>query len=99
MTIIISFKNKPVNKGIAKQVSELIHAKLSRFKDQFRILRLVFDDINGPKGGIDTTCTLSLSGPRLSQKVYKALGRNEIESLHVVLKKFKNATHSSELYN
>ena len=97
MTIIISFKNKPVNRGIAKQVSELIHTKLSRFKNQFRILRLVFDDINGPKGGVDTSCTLSLSGPRLSQRVYKALGRNEIESLHVALKKFKNALNSNEL--
>lgn len=44
--------------GTGEAILERIHFALARLSHRIRTLRVRFDDLNGPRGGIDKRCTL-----------------------------------------
>ena len=46
-------------------VTHRVQLALSRFTDAIRTTHVTLTDINGPRGGIDKTCRIRITGPQL----------------------------------
>lgn len=90
MNILMSFKHHLENKQIIDQLTKLVRDKLSRIINSNDTVRLIFDDINGTRKGIDKSCTLLLVTSKGRSYTYKSIGRNETESLKDAIRKFKS---------
>lgn len=58
MKITIQRGNAAVPPADEETIRERLHSALGRLSHRIRTLRVSFDDVNGPRGGIDTRCTL-----------------------------------------
>lgn len=58
MKVVIQPGKTLVLPATEKAVLERIHYALGRISHRIRTLRVRFDDLNGPRGGIDKRCTL-----------------------------------------
>jgi len=54
---------------LQRLVARRIHFALSRFTHAIREVYVTLADINGPRGGIDKTCRVRVTGPRLGSIV------------------------------
>lgn len=52
--------SQPLSADVRSSVRELAAAKLQRFVDVVRHVRLIVQDQNGPKGGVDTSCLVRI---------------------------------------
>jgi ribosomal subunit interface protein len=51
--------------SIIEYATRRVHQHLSRFGRQVSTVTVRISDVNGPKGGADKRCLVTLSGPRL----------------------------------
>ena len=65
MKIQIRFRGIESSEALADYTTRRIHQHLSRFGGQVGGVTVRLTDVNGPKGGEDKRCQLTVSGPRL----------------------------------
>jgi putative sigma-54 modulation protein len=86
MKLDVKSRNIEEDGLLRKSVTEMVEFYFSRFGEEVTHMVVRIDDINGPKGGLDKRCQVSLLGPcgafhveNLSADVYgsidSALGR------------------------
>ena len=66
MKIQIRFRGIEPSEALADYATRRVHQHLSRFGRQVSDVTVRLTDVNGPKGGDDKRCQLTVSGPRLS---------------------------------
>ncbi|MDX2012368.1 MAG: HPF/RaiA family ribosome-associated protein [Myxococcaceae bacterium] len=64
MNIEIRGRNVPLTDELKAHADQRLHLALSRFSNRIRSVKVVFEDVNGPKGGPDKKClvTVKLDG-------------------------------------
>lgn len=65
MKIQIRFRGMEISDALTDYVMRRVHQHLSRFGSRVSDVTVRFTDVNGPKGGADKRCQLTVSGPRL----------------------------------
>jgi putative sigma-54 modulation protein len=58
MKVHIQRRNTVVPPATEAAILERIHFALGRLSHRIRTLRVGFDDLNGPRGGVDKLCTI-----------------------------------------
>lgn len=53
-------------------IDEKVDATLRRFSSKIGWVRILLEDTNGPRGGIDKRCTVSVGGARLETQIVEA---------------------------
>ncbi len=87
MKIKILFRKKDTSKLTKEKINEILKTKLKRFKNVFKNITLVFSDVNGPRGGIDKLCTLSIKTYYNTLVTIKTVEANEMKSLREAMNK------------
>lgn len=67
MDIQITNRNLPLKKHQSENIERRLHFALGRFASQVAGVFVTLSDINGPKGGNDTQCSLKVSLKRKGQ--------------------------------
>tara|TARA_R110002072_G_scaffold105495_1_gene230589 strand:+ start:713 stop:1069 length:357 start_codon:yes stop_codon:yes gene_type:complete len=62
-------------------VKQRVLMRLARFQDNIHSLNIYFKDINGPKGGIDKECTLTLKVNNLEEVVISSKAESLINAV------------------
>ena len=72
MSVIVHSQAKPLGRNARENFSSGILEMLERFSIRVYRVRVVFRDLNGPKGGIDKECALYISLVREGTVVVKS---------------------------
>jgi ribosome-associated translation inhibitor RaiA len=62
MQFDIHWKNSHPSKAAEVHAHRRANLTLDRFESRIRTMSVHFEDINGPKGGVDKRCTVEASG-------------------------------------
>jgi putative sigma-54 modulation protein len=65
MRVEVRFRGLESSPAVIEYATRRVHQHLSRFGRQVSGVTVRLVDVNGPKGGVDKRCQLSVSGPRL----------------------------------
>lgn len=90
MNILMNFKTHIHNKDILNKLSTLVRSKMSKLINANETIKLIFEDINGVRNGIDKRCTLLLVTNNGQTAVYHTTARNEVEGLKLAIKSAKS---------
>lgn len=66
MKIDVRFRGLEPSNALRDHVVRRIHFHLSRFGHEIRSVLVRISDVNGPKGGVDKQCQVTVRGRRLS---------------------------------
>ncbi len=80
MHVEIRSRRVPVDESLREFVQKRLAFAVGRFSDSLFFARVRFEDVNGPKGGVDTICRISLEGPRLGTVVVEGRGQDAGEA-------------------
>lgn len=62
MRVDIRWKGQPKSQSLADHVQNRLRFALHGFREKVRTFTVRFEDINGPRGGIDKRCSVELTG-------------------------------------
>ncbi|MDQ3263924.1 MAG: HPF/RaiA family ribosome-associated protein [Myxococcota bacterium] len=65
MRVEIKTRHVAVTEQVREHIERRLHFALSRFGPELRSVRVLLEDVNGPRGGVDKRCQLTLRGPRV----------------------------------
>lgn len=65
MEIDVRFRELDASDALREYVARRLHFALSRFGSSVTSVSVRFGDINGPKGGLDKRCHLTVRGPSI----------------------------------
>jgi putative sigma-54 modulation protein len=60
VNIEIRGRNVPLRDEVKAHADQRLHLALSRFSNRIRSVKVVFEDVNGPKGGPDKRCAVNV---------------------------------------
>lgn len=69
MQIDIRSRGVRLNPTIKSAVSRRLSFALDRFQRLLAMARVRIEDVNGPKGGVDTVCRIAVDGPLVGRVV------------------------------
>lgn len=81
MILEINNKQAGIDKNITSEAKRLLKFSMSRFEGTVTRVKIHFSDLNGPKGGIDKRCRVSVKLKKAGQVVVLSEGENYIEAL------------------
>ncbi len=64
MNVYVRFRGLEASPEVAELVSRRVNERLGRFDGQLTSVLVRISDINGPKGGVDKRCQVTVQGPR-----------------------------------
>lgn len=73
MKIDVRFRNLEASESLREAAVRRVHFHLSRFGREISSVNVRISDVNGPKGGVDKRCQVTVRGPRLSSVVVDEL--------------------------
>lgn len=85
MKIDITMQQSCSDNKISCQVARRVRFALTRFRLAIRIVTVRITDINGPKGGIDTRCVVSVKMASVGEVVVQDEGENIFSTLNYCL--------------
>ena len=65
MKVEVRFHGLESSSALREHASRRIHFHLSRFGSEVTSVLVRIGDVNGPKGGVDKRCQVTVRGPRL----------------------------------
>ena len=82
MKVQVRFRGLQVSEALRDYVLRRVRFQLSRFSRELSAVVVRVGDVNGPRGGVDKRCQVTVSGPRVpsatlqetSTDVYAAVG-------------------------
>ncbi len=85
MKIDITMQQTCSDNNISCQVARRVRFALSRFGTSIRTIKVRITDINGPKGGIDKRCVVSVKLTAVGEIVVQSEGENLFSALNYCL--------------
>ncbi len=81
MDIISLRRHEPLQKALAKHIARAFSHQLDRFDSRISRVRVVIEDLNGPKGGTDQRCRAELTLREGLRLTVTALGTTPREAV------------------
>lgn len=91
MTIEIRAKGLALNDTIREHVERRMGFALARFSDQIQSIRVMVEDLNGPKGGVDKLCKVVATMSRGDQVTGEARADGVLAAIDRVADRVKRA--------
>lgn len=88
--ILIVSPDRRINSELKNKVTELVNRALDRFKGVISKVEVRYLDTNGPKGGVDTSCTIKIMHKELGQLLIKANGLSFLQATHLACSRAKS---------
>jgi ribosome-associated translation inhibitor RaiA len=66
MKVDVRIRNLPISTFLRDHATRSAHLHLSRFGRELRSVTVRIADLNGPRGGIDKLCQVTVRGPRIA---------------------------------
>ena len=100
MTVRVSVSEVDLGRGLRDRVHRRLRFALSRFEGRIQGIRVRLVDVNGPRGGVDTRCTVQVRLRRLPTIVVEetshdadtAVDRAVNRVAHTVARRVERAT-------
>lgn len=73
MKIEVRFRGMEASETLREHVLRRIHLQLSRFDGEVGSVVVRIADVNGPKGGVDKRCNITVRGPALAAVIVEDL--------------------------
>jgi putative sigma-54 modulation protein len=73
MNVYVRFRGLQASPEVAELVSQRVNERLGRFASQLTSVLVRISDINGPKGGVDKRCQVTVQGPRFGVATFENL--------------------------
>ena len=87
MKIHVRFHKLQRSKALQSYAEKRMQKRLSKFAHELSEVVIRFVDVNGPRGGLDKRCQVTLRGPRLGGTTLSQLGTCAYETVDLVLKR------------
>ncbi len=65
MRIDVRFRGMQASEALRRHIERRVQRRLGRFEQALGSVRVCMEDVNGPKGGVDKRCLVTLRGPTL----------------------------------
>lgn len=85
MRIQVRFRGLVPSDVLRQYAVRRIHLQLSRFDTEIREVIVRLSDINGPRGGVDSRCQLTVRGRRLANVFVSELSDNAHAALDMAV--------------
>jgi ribosome-associated translation inhibitor RaiA len=92
MKIDVRFRNLEPSVYLRDYALRRIHAQLSRFGTEISTITVRLSDMNGPKGGADKRCHISVRGPSIGTTTIDERREDAYAAVDVVVER---AAHSA----
>ncbi len=92
MILEINNKQAGMDQDVLRKVNHLLRFSLSRFEGVVSLVKARFFDVNGPKGGTDKRCRVSVKLRKSGQVVVLGEGSSFFEALNNCLGRLVRAT-------
>ena len=91
MQLEVNSRQTDIDEDVLCKAKRLLRFSLSRFKGAISRVKLMFNDVNGPKGGIDKRCRIMVKMKTAGQIVVENDGMDYIETLSICLDRLTRA--------
>lgn len=89
--IIVLSNDQRINEDIKEKVKSIVERALDRFSSAIRKVEIRFLDSNGPKGGVDTQCTIKVTHVEPGRLVIKGKGVSVLQATHIASGRARSA--------
>lgn len=89
--IIVTSQNHKISNEVKEKVASIVKRALDRFDNFIRKVEVRFLDSNGPKGGIDTMCTIKVVHSKPGRLIIKSKGISIFQAAHLASGRARNA--------
>lgn len=87
MRVQLTATNVTISDFARATIVEQVEAGLARFAPDIVAVHVTISDENGPRGGVDHTCTMELRGRRMETLVARATGVNAMHAAILAARK------------
>jgi putative sigma-54 modulation protein len=87
MKIEVRFRAIQASDALREHVARRVHFQLSRFNGEVSSVVIRIADINGPKGGADKRCHVTVRGPSISPVMIEDLSADAHSAIDMALER------------
>ena len=91
MKIDVRFRGLEPSDALRNHAVRRIHFQLSRFGHEISSVLVRISDVNGPKGGVDKQCQVSVRGRRLSDVIVDDLSGDAHSAIDMAVERVSHA--------
>lgn len=91
MKIDVRFHALQTSHALREHVGRRIHFRLSRFNGEVSSVLVRIGDVNGPKGGVDKRCQVTVRGPTFSSVTIEDLSADAYSAVDMALERAARA--------
>lgn len=95
MKIEVRFRGLDSSASLREHVVHRIHVHVGRFGRQVSAVRVRIADINGPKGGVDKRCRITVRGPRVGALTLDELSADAYSAVDLAVDRIARAVARS----
>lgn len=85
MNIEVRFLGLESSDALREHVQRRVHFQIGRFGEEVSSVLVRIADVNGPKGGVDKRCKVTVRGPRLGSATLDELSGDTYAAVDVAL--------------
>ena len=91
MKVEVRFHGLEASEELRVHAARRVHQHLSRFGQQLSAVVVRIADVNGPKGGLDKRCQVTVRGPRLGTSTFEGLSGDPSSAVDAVVERVARA--------
>lgn len=91
MKVEVRFRGVERSDALSEHVIRRVHLQLSRFSGEVSSVVVKVSDINGPKGGVDKRCQVTVRGPSLGSVNVEDLSGNAYSAVDMAIERAARA--------
>jgi len=91
MKVEVRFRGLEASESLREHAARRVHQHLSRFGAQLSAVVVRIADVNGPKGGLDKRCQVTVRGPRLGTSTFEGLSGDPSSAVDAVVERVARA--------
>ena len=91
MKIEVRFRGLDASDSLREHAMRQVHSHLSRFGQDLAGVMVRIADLNGPKGGIDKRCQITVRGPRVGESSLEELSDDGYAAVSAAVERMARA--------
>lgn len=92
MRVDLRFRGVSGSERLRQHTARRIAFGLGRYASELSAVMVRFGDVNGPRGGVDQRCHVTVSGPRLGEVQAETMGADPFAAVSFAVERVARAT-------